>query len=108
MSNDDGLRDRIVRAAGDTGEQAWPMPLPQHLRTKSHIADIANSGERMGGGLAAGIFLQEFVPDGIPWAHLDIAGPAFNEAEPYGYTPRGGTGCAVRTLVEVAQSSSQQ
>lgn len=107
MSNDDDLRDRIVQAAAHTGEQAWPMPLPPHLRTNSRIADIANSGDRMGGGLAAGLFLQEFVPDATPWAHLDIAGPAFNEAGAYGYTPRGGTGCAVRTLIEVARSSSQ-
>ena len=54
----------------------------------------------MGGMLVAGIFLKEFVPDGVRWAHLDIAGPAFNTGEPHGYTPKGGTGAAVRTLVE--------
>ena len=66
----------------------------------SAVADIANMGERMGGGLVAGgVFLQEFVGEGITWAHLDIAGPAFNEGAPFGYTPKGGTGVAVRTLV---------
>ena len=49
--------------------------------------------------LTAGLFLQEFVPDGVKWAHLDIAGPAFNNGEPYGYTPKGGTGVAIRSLV---------
>jgi leucyl aminopeptidase len=48
------------------------------------------------------LFLREFVPDGVRWAHLDIAGPAFHEGEPYGYTPKGGTGAAVRCLVQVA------
>ncbi|MER7891660.1 leucyl aminopeptidase [Micromonospora sp. NPDC094482] len=105
MSNDDAFRDRILAAADRTGEPAWPMPLPTGLRRSlnSRVADIANYGDRMGGGLVAGLFLQEFVPTGIPWAHLDIAGPAFHEGEPRGYTPNGGTGCAVRTLVRLAQ-----
>ena len=60
------------------------MPLPEHLRKgmDSPTADIANMGERMGGGLVAGLFLREFVGEGITWAHLDIAGPAFNERRP--------------------------
>jgi leucyl aminopeptidase len=108
MSNDDALRGRVLAAAGRAGEQAWPMPLPAELRKSlnSRVADIANYGERMGGGLVAGLFLQEFVPAGIPWAHLDIAGPAFHEGEPYGYTPNGGTGCAVRTLVRLAEDTA--
>ncbi|MEV6013739.1 leucyl aminopeptidase [Streptomyces sp. NPDC051976] len=104
MSNDSAFRDRIMHATKRAGEDAWPMPLTPALRKglDSTVADIANSGERMGGGLAAGLFLQEFVPDHTPWAHLDIAGPAFHEGEPYGYTPKGGTGSAVRTLIQVA------
>ncbi len=51
----------------------------------------------------AGLFLKEFVPDGVTWAHLDIAGPAFNEGEAFGYTPKGGTGTAMRTLVALAE-----
>jgi leucyl aminopeptidase len=52
--------------------------------------------------LVAGLFLREFVPEGARWAHLDIAGPAFNDGSAYGYTPKGGTGAAVRTLVQLA------
>ncbi|MGK5671882.1 leucyl aminopeptidase [Micromonospora sp. URMC 106] len=108
MANDDAFRDRVVAAARAAGEQAWPMPLPAELRRSlnSRVADIANFGERMGGGLVAGLFLREFVPAGVPWAHLDIAGPAFNEGQPHGYTPDGGTGCAVRTLVRLAQDTA--
>jgi leucyl aminopeptidase len=111
MSNDDGLREQIGRAAERTGEQFWPMPLPPELRASmdSQVADIANMGERMGGMLVAGLFLKEFVgtkegsEDQIPWAHLDIAGPSFNSETPFGYTPKGGTGVAVRTLVALAE-----
>ena len=102
MGNDDDLRSELVAAAGAAGEQAWPMPLPKELRKslESEVADIANTGDRNGGMLTAGLFLQEFVPAGIKWAHLDIAGPGFNQGEPYGYTPKGGTGVPIRSLVE--------
>ncbi|MER5944095.1 leucyl aminopeptidase [Streptomyces sp. NPDC001928] len=105
MANDDAFRSAIVEAAEEVGEASWPMPLPEHLRKgmDSPTADIANMGERMGGGLVAGLFLQEFVGDGVTWAHLDIAGPAFNEGGAFGYTPKGGTGSAVRTLVRLAE-----
>ncbi|MDT0475260.1 leucyl aminopeptidase [Streptomyces sp. DSM 41014] len=105
MANDDAFRAAVHEAAEEVGEPAWPMPLPEHLRKgmDSPTADIANMGERMGGGLVAGLFLREFVGDGISWAHLDIAGPAFNEGGPFGYTPKGGTGTAVRTLVRLAE-----
>jgi leucyl aminopeptidase len=108
MSNDDAFREQVVEAAGRAGEQAWPMPLPAELRRSlsSPVADIANTGERMGGGLVAGLFLKEFVPEGTPWAHLDIAGPAFHEGAPHGYTPKGGTGSAVRTLVQLAEAAA--
>ncbi|MGF1431339.1 leucyl aminopeptidase [Kitasatospora sp. LaBMicrA B282] len=109
MANTDGFRDRLHAVAGRAGEQSWPMPLPAELRKgmDSPVADLANMGERMGGGLTAGVFLQEFVADGIDWAHLDIAGPAFHESAPYGYTPKGGTGSAVRTLVQFAAETAQ-
>ncbi|MEU0475808.1 leucyl aminopeptidase [Streptomyces olivaceus] len=105
MANDDAFRSAVHEAAEEVGEPAWPMPLPEHLRKgmDSPTADIANMGERMGGGLVAGLFLREFVGEGVTWAHLDIAGPAFNEGGPFGYTPKGGTGTAVRTLVRVAE-----
>jgi len=82
------------------------MPLPGELRKglDSAVADLANvSGDRNGGMLVAGLFLREFVPGGVPWAHVDIAGPSFNESEPFGYTPRGGTGAATRALVQIAE-----
>ncbi|MFI9610324.1 leucyl aminopeptidase [Streptomyces sp. NPDC052023] len=105
MANDDAFRSAVHEAAEEVGEAAWPMPLPDHLRKgmDSPTADIANMGERMGGGLVAGLFLREFVGEGITWAHLDIAGPAFNEQGPFGYTPKGGTGSGVRTLVRLAE-----
>ncbi|GAB3594945.1 leucyl aminopeptidase [Angustibacter peucedani] len=111
MSNDDALRAQIHDVAGQVGETMWPMPLPVELRSSmdSQVADIANMGERMGGMLVAGLFLQEFVGDRadgegkIPWAHLDIAGPSYNEGAAWGYTHKGGTGHAVRTLVGLAE-----
>ncbi|MGO9081264.1 MAG: leucyl aminopeptidase [Streptosporangiaceae bacterium] len=105
MANDDAVRDSVVAAARRAGEAAWPMPLPEELRKglDSAVADVANvAGDRNGGMLVAGLFLREFVPAGTRWAHLDIAGPSFHEGEPYGYTAAGGTGAAVRTLVQVA------
>jgi leucyl aminopeptidase len=105
MANDTALRTAIVAAADSSGEQMWPMPLPVELRTamESTVADISNMGDRYGGMLTAGLFLKEFVGEGIRWAHLDIAGPSFNDAAPHGYTPKGGTGHAVRTLVRLAE-----
>ncbi|KOV26146.1 aminopeptidase A [Streptomyces sp. XY431] len=109
MANNDELRATLHAAAGEVGEPSWPMPLPAELRkgmTESTIADLANMGDRMGGGLVAGLFLKEFVAEGIDWAHLDIAGPAFHEAAPFGYTPKGGTATAVRTLVRFAEQKA--
>ncbi|AJT67611.1 leucyl aminopeptidase [Streptomyces chattanoogensis] len=108
MSNDDAFRASVHEIAEEAGEQAWPMPLPGHLRKgmDSPVADLANMGERMGGGLVAGLFLKEFIGEGIPWAHLDIAGPAFHEGSPWGYTPKGGTGSGVRTLVRLAERTA--
>ncbi|MER7847794.1 leucyl aminopeptidase [Kitasatospora sp. NPDC096077] len=109
MANNDELRENLHTLAGEVGEQSWPMPLPAELKkgmTDSTIADLANMGERMGGGLVAGLFLKEFVAEGIDWAHLDIAGPAFHESAPFGYTPKGGTASAVRTLVRFAEHTA--
>nr|WSZ95661.1 leucyl aminopeptidase [Streptomyces sp. NBC_00857] len=108
MANDDAFRTSIHEIAEEVGEASWPMPLPADLRKgmDSPTADIANMGERMGGGLVAGLFLKEFVGEGITWAHLDIAGPAFHEGAPYGYTPKGGTGSSVRTLVKLAERTA--
>ena len=101
----DGAREQVVAAAERSGESFWPMPLPPELRPSidSEIADLQNIGERSGGMLVAGLFLKEFVPADTPWAHLDIAGPAFNGGSPHGYTPKGGTGVAVRTLLSLLE-----
>ncbi|MFI6425162.1 leucyl aminopeptidase [Promicromonospora sp. NPDC050880] len=96
----DEVRDEVKAAADAAGELFWPMPLPEELKAniKSKVADVANSGPRWGGMLNAGLFLQTFVGD-HPWAHLDIAGPAFNDGGAHDYTPGGGTGVGVRTLL---------
>jgi leucyl aminopeptidase len=109
MANDEELRGKIHDAGTRAGDALWPMPLPEELRKSmdSEVADIANMGDRYGGMLVAAIFLSEFVGKGIPWAHLDIAGPAFEQGSAHGYTPKGGTGAAVRTFVQVAQDMAE-
>lgn len=97
----------LETAATAAGELVWHMPLPAELRSllNSDVADIANVkiGNRAGGMLVGGHFLREFVPADIDWAHLDIAGPADNSGPAYGYTPKGGTGVILRTLVSLAE-----
>jgi leucyl aminopeptidase len=104
MTNNEEFSAAFVELTKKTGEAFWPMPLPVELRASldSPVADLANIGERMGGMLVAGLFLKEFVADELPWLHLDIAGPAYNEGAPHGYTPVGGTGIALRSLVQLA------
>ena len=99
------LRTELVAAAAAAGELVWPMPLPAELRAtlKSAVADLANVGERSGAMLVAGLFLKEFVGS-TPWAHLDIAGPAFNPGAGWGYTPAGGTGMGLRTLLALLEA----
>jgi leucyl aminopeptidase len=94
-----------VKAAGESvGEPAWPMPLPDEVRKgmESDIADICqtnSSMDRAGHMLQGGVFLREFVADGVDWAHIDIAGPSFHSGEPTGYFTKGGTGVPVRTFL---------
>jgi len=98
------LRDRVAELARQVGEVGWAMPLPEHLREglDSPLADLQNIAGSPGGGMmVAGHYLGEFVADGVDWAHLDIAGPSFNDGKPYGYTGSGGTGVPVRTLLAV-------
>lgn len=104
------LRDAVCSEGAAAGESLWPMPLPPELRSglDSPVADLRNIGDGPNGGmLLGGLFLQEFVPQNTPWAHLDIAGPAFNTSGAYGYTPKGGTGFGVRTLVALAEALAQ-
>lgn len=103
------LRDRIVALAARTGEDAWPMPLPAEVagEIRSDVADLRNTGTSRWGGVAtAGHYLGHFVPDGLPWAHLDVAGPAYNTGTAHGYTPARGTGVPVRTLIALLESLS--
>lgn len=110
FSNDDDLHNELPAVAERAGEQMWGLPIPEEMRELVHTTKIADlsqhNPEPWGGALFAAAFLREFVADGIPWAHIDIAGPAFNEGSPAGYTPKGGTGTAVRTLVQLARERS--
>ncbi|MGX6601751.1 leucyl aminopeptidase [Micromonosporaceae bacterium Da 78-11] len=97
----------LVKAAGDAvGEPGWPMPLPDEVRKgmESDIADICqtnSSMDRAGHMLQGGVFLREFVADGVEWAHIDVAGPAYNSGEANGYWTKGGTGVPVRTFLKL-------
>lgn len=128
MSNDDDLQADLASAATSAGEAVWPMPIAEEIRKgmESDVADLKHTGDKYGGAMVAAAFLREFVgpragePEAsrkrgrgksaqvdaadaakapIPWGHIDIAGPSFNESAAYGYTPKGGTGYGVRTLV---------
>ncbi|HXU88049.1 MAG TPA: leucyl aminopeptidase [Methylomirabilota bacterium] len=99
MSNDQALADRLLAAAERAGERVWQLPLIDEYREhlKSDVADMNNVGPRGGGAITAGLFLKEFAGE-RPWAHFDIAGPAFVEKDvPLG--PKGATGAAVRTIL---------
>ena len=108
MSNNDQLADELLVAAREAGEPTWALPLPEEYRKElvSEVADLKNVGSRWGGALTAGLFLKAFV-DGRPWAHLDIAGPSRADSED-GYTPKGSTGTAVRTLLTWLESRSRR
>jgi leucyl aminopeptidase len=106
VMGDPALCERVKRAGERVGEPAWPMPLPDDVRKgmDSDVADISqvNAGmDRAGHMLQGGMFLREFIRDGLPWAHIDIAGPAYHSGEPTGYWSTGGTGVPLRTLLEL-------
>ena len=117
VMGDDTFVGQVTAQARAVGEQFWAMPLPGELRAllKSDVADIANVkiGNTAAGMLLAGVFLQEFVgPQAdaaagrIPWAHIDIAGPAHNAGSGYGFVGTGPSGVAVRTLIALAEEIS--
>ncbi len=107
FGNDQDLIDKILKAAGKTGERMWQMPMPEEYKeqNKSEIADVKNTGNRYGGAITAALFLAEFV-DNTPWVHIDIAGTAFSTKES-GYIIKGATGVGVRTLVKLALSEAK-
>jgi leucyl aminopeptidase len=106
----DEFRDRVASISQQVGENGWPMPLPDELKEdlKSTVADLSNiSGQRFAGMLVAGVFLREFVADGVSWAHIDVAGPAFNTGSPWGYSPKGSTGVPTRTMFAVLEDIAE-
>jgi leucyl aminopeptidase len=108
MGNDDGFVERVRAAGARAGEQLWQLPIPEEMpekvRTYSKVADLMqHNTDTYGGALYAAAFLQEFVAEGLPWAHIDIAGPAWNSRGPFGHVPSGGTGVTVASLVELAR-----
>lgn len=106
MGTDDGLVDALRAAADTAGELVWPLPLHAEYakQLESEVADLKNIGKAgQAGTIIAGLFLKEFTGE-VPWAHFDIAGPAFSEDGDSYYTPKGGTGVGVRTLVRYLQT----
>ncbi len=106
MASDDATADRLLDAAEAAGEDFWQLPITDEVRKrlKSRVADLRSKDDRHGGALFAAAFLQHFVADQTPWAHLDIAGPAWNRAAAHDYVPVDATGFGVRTLVALAES----
>jgi leucyl aminopeptidase len=100
FSNDDALRDELVKAGEASGERMWPMPMYEDYYSdlESEVADLKNSGARWGGAISAALFLKKSITDDTPWAHLDIAGPARADSD-YDEMTKGGSGIAVRTLI---------
>jgi leucyl aminopeptidase len=100
FSTDDALIDELRAAARAAGEALWPMPLVDAYKKDldSEIADCKNVAGRSGGSIFAALFLREFVAEGVPWSHLDIAGPARAESD-FDDVSKGGTGVATRTLL---------
>ncbi|MBI4066442.1 leucyl aminopeptidase [Candidatus Gottesmanbacteria bacterium] len=102
FTEDYELATHLKHAAESSGERIWAMPLAKEYKEllKSDVADVKNiSGSKYGGAINGALFLAEFVPEGVPWAHLDIAGPAFAEKDA-SLTPKGGTGFGVRMILQ--------
>ncbi|TYL55692.1 leucyl aminopeptidase [Nocardioides sp. BGMRC 2183] len=106
---DDATVAEVLAAGEAAGEDAWPMPIPEFMETRIHSSTIADLSQhdwiRWGGGLFAAAFLREFTA-GLPWAHLDIAGPTFNKGGAAGHLTAGATGYGVTTLVEFLRARS--
>ncbi len=108
FAGDDEVAVTVIAAARRSGEQMWRLPLEADYRSyiDSDVADMKNSSsQRYGGAITAALLLAEFVGD-VPWAHLDIAGPARASSAEH-YVAKGGTGFGVRTLVEIAAAFAE-
>ncbi len=108
FGNDRALVRDLLAAGEEAGELGWELPLhrPYRKLIESEVADVKNIGKRWGGAITAALFLAEFVGD-VPWAHVDIAGPAFTD-KAGDYTPKGATGVPVRTLVSYVLGQAQK
>jgi leucyl aminopeptidase len=104
MGNNPRLIQSVIRSGQNHGESYWELPLPEEYKEllKTPCADLNNIGGPIAGALTAGLFLQEFVPDGVPWAHLDIAGPFIRDKE-WKYYEAGAIGFGTKTLVDLAE-----
>jgi leucyl aminopeptidase len=104
MGNREQLIQKVQEIGTRVGERFWPLPLYDFYfeAIKSEVADFKNVGERAAGTITGGVFLKQFVPDDIPWLHLDIAGTAWTSKD-LSVCTQGGTGFGVRTLVELAR-----
>jgi leucyl aminopeptidase len=104
FSNHQPLANSLLQCSQEAGEKLWQLPLVKEYKEliKSSVADMKNIGGAHGGAITAALILQEFVGD-TPWAHLDIAGPAFAESDS-ALCPKGGTGFGVRTLIRFLTS----
>ena len=104
MGNRESLIQQIREIGAQVGEKVWPLPLWDLYfeGIKSDIADFKNVGDRSAGTIIGGIFLKQFVPDHIPWIHLDIAGTAWTDKDLL-TAPKGATGFGVRIMVELAR-----
>jgi leucyl aminopeptidase len=105
LGNNDELQARLQAAAEESGEKVWPLPLWDSYfeSMKSEVADLKNVDGRKAGAITAAIFLKQFVPEGVPWAHLDIAGCAW-EDKGSSLVPKGATGMGVQLLTRLLQS----
>lgn len=104
MGNHEDLMSKIRKIGMQVGDRLWPLPQWDFYfdDLKSDVADFKNVGDRKGGAIVAGIFLKQFVPDSVPWAHIDIAGPAWTEKD-LSSSPKGATGFGVRVLAELVR-----
>jgi leucyl aminopeptidase len=104
MGNNPRLIQSVIRSGENHGESFWELPLPEEYKEllKTPCADLNNIGGPVAGALTAGLFLQEFVPEGVPWAHLDIAGPYLRDKE-WKYYEAGAIGFGTKTLVDLAE-----
>jgi len=105
FSNDDAFANEVLDATRQTGERAWRLPLDDDFKEalKSQVADLKNVGGKWGGAITAAKFLEQFVGE-TAWVHLDIAGPSWADSDS-ATRDSGGTGCFVRTLVALVESS---